>query len=173
MILDRASRVFLRWAKQIMPAARRAWIDAMIAESFAISSRSERARFAAGCLSFAVSSWAQTRTGLVWIGRSAIAAGLWSIGAVGAFIAPGLQGAPSVTLLIACSIYAIGGGAALHSLGALRKFALLGGAGAACMLAASVGASSYYMAVALEAGALMIALFGAALFLAALRDSPA
>ncbi|MBC7769788.1 MAG: hypothetical protein H7124_13485 [Phycisphaerales bacterium] len=173
-VLDPVARLCVRWAVAIMPPAQSVWANAMAAEFEAVHAGGDRLRFALGCLSFAVSGWARSRQGLVWIGRGAIAAGLWAMSAIGAYVATGLDHAPGLILFAACGVYSIGGAIALCSLRALQSYAILVGSCVGLHLLATTGwfTRSYQAALALEAGALMaVLLVAATLLMQAARDA--
>lgn len=177
-VFDQAARVCLQWAAAIMPRARREWIKAMAAELDAMRAGPERARFALGCLSFAVTSWSRSGRGMVWIGRGLLAAGLWSMSAVGAYMAIGLEDVPRFTLLAACCVYSLGGAIALISLRAFRHYGIFGAATAATAWCLLVGVGpivsrDYFAAIALETAALMTVLLLASTFLTRLNNRDA
>ncbi|MGJ3230586.1 MAG: hypothetical protein ACFE0P_02185 [Oceanicaulis sp.] len=161
-LIDKVSRASLRTAARLLPPERRSWARAIEAEYGAVPTALERLRFSLGCLSFALTLWAQTRAGSVRLARSAVAAGLWIFSAAGMYVAAGLNHGAGLLLTSACIAYIGLGALALISLRALRRAAMLSLlatiALGAVLSTGSHPAAAFYSALLVEAGGLMIGL---------------
>jgi hypothetical protein len=172
---NRLAGAVMDLAIAVIRPERAQWGAAMSAELRAIPASGERLQFASGCLLSACASWTHSQDGLVWIGRGTVAAGLGMMSVIGALVALGLEPGPRMTLLFLSGVYAVGGVIAMRSLRGLQNFALVGAIAAfsACagltVLADSPG-PSFFPAVALEAGILMVCLALWSTFLILVRD---
>jgi|CXWL01.1.fsa_nt_gi hypothetical protein len=176
---DVADRI-LQCALRAMPRERKHWAQAMASEFQSVSGANARMAFALGCVTASANELIRTRTALAWIGRSLVAAGVFSMSAYGFLLASrtGAHDAPALIVFL-CAAYFFGAVLALVSLRALRLYSA-GGLAAACAglawfagsPAPLLGLPAHLMiAISFEAMVIMAALLVAAIYLS-LMDSP-
>lgn len=178
---DVADRI-VQWALMAMPQERKHWAQAMAAEFKSVPGANARMAFALGCVAASASELIRTRTALAWIGRSLVAAGVFSMSAYGFLLTSRTYTHDAPTLLVfLCAAYSFAAVLALVSLRALRLYSASGLAAGCAGLAWFAGSTEpllglpahFLMAISFEGTMIMAVLLVAAIYLALLdsRDT--